>query len=73
MPFNKETDAHLTVSKKHRDMLRDIAREQRRDMRPALELMIEDVHGGAMVPPDLYAPPKRSYAGDGKKVLGLHD
>ena len=42
MPFNPKTDANITVSKQHKEMLKRIAVEQKRTLRATAEMLIED-------------------------------
>lgn len=49
MPFNKETDTNITISKKHKEMLRTIAVEQKRTLRGTLEMLIENIDKGILL------------------------
>lgn len=42
MPHNPETDAQVAISKQHHKMLKEIAQKQKRTIRGATEVLIED-------------------------------
>ena len=72
MPFNKETDTNITISKKHKEMLRAIAVEQKRTLRGTVETMIE-YHSTMKVPEfhSVYIPePKLNKSFEWLPVVG---
>lgn len=42
MPYNPEIHATVILSKRHKDMLKKIAKKQRRTMQATLEILIEE-------------------------------